>query len=193
MTIQDTLRNMFNDLITFVPRTTVVMYLHKIYPQMTESAVAKALNRAIFELQCNYDKESDMISMYKAPELSKSRIEAMAKAFRVAVELMNSKQEIMHCSFPFEYAVVNGNKIYEVSYIHNGEETPISLAVGSRPIDSDIRANHVRRIAVVDYGADISYIKRVGFSKITRVNADNEVEVLESIPQEEAWLDMDDA
>ena len=49
-----------------------------------------------------------------------------------------------------------------------------------------------RRIAIVEYGSDISYIQRVGFSKIARISVENKVEVLKSIPAEEAWLDMDE-
>ena len=51
---------------------------------------------------------------------------------------------------------------------------------------------YTRRIAIVEYGSDISYIQRVGFSKIARISVDNQVEVLRSIPEAEAWLDMDE-
>ena len=158
---------------------------------MTEKAAGMALNRAIFDLQCNYDEATDMISMYKGPSLSKSRITAMAGAFRAAVELMDSTKQIMKCSFPFEYAVVNGTKMYEISYIFSGQETPVSLAMKMRNVAEEMRP-FTRRIAIVEYGSDISYIQRVGFSKIARISVENKVEVLKSIPAEEAWLDMDE-
>lgn len=191
MTVQDTLIDMFHNLITVLPRTTAALYLQKIYPEMTPKAVTMALNRAIFDLQCNYDKEKDIISMYKGPEISKTRMEAMSRAFRVAVELMDSNQQIVHCSYPFEYQVINGDKVFEITYLYTGQESAVSHVVASKKVDEDERP-FVRRIAVVDYGAEIDYIKRVGFSKIARVTDDNEVEILASIPQSEAWADMDD-
>lgn len=191
MTIQETIQDMFHELITVVPKDTAVLYLRKLYPQMTEKAASMALNRAIFDLQCNYDESTDMISMYKGPSISKSRVTAMAGAFRAAVELMDSTKQIMKCSFPFEYAVVNGTKMYEISYIFSGQETPVSLAMKMRNVAEEMRP-FTRRIAIVEYGSDISYIQRVGFSKIARISVENKVEVLKSIPAEEAWLDMDE-
>ena len=191
MTIQETIQDMFHELITVVPKDTAILYLRKLYPQMTEKAAGMSLNRAIFDLQCNYDEATDMISMYKGPSLSKSRITAMAGAFRAAVELMDSTKQIMKCSFPFEYAVVNGTKMYEISYIFSGQETPVSLAMKMRNVAEEMRP-FTRRIAIVEYGSDISYIQRVGFSKIARISVENKVEVLKSIPAEEAWLDMDE-
>lgn len=191
MTIQKTIQDMFNELITVVPKDTAILYLRKIYPQMTDKAAGMALNRAIFDLQCNYDEATDMISMYKGPSLSKSRITAMAGAFRAAVELMDSTQQIMKLSFPFEYAVINGKKTYEITYIFSGQETPVSFAMKKRKVEENMRP-YTRRIAIVEYGSDISYIQRVGFSKIARISVDNQVEVLRSIPEAEAWLDMDE-
>lgn len=191
MPIQEAIQDMFHDLITIVPLSTAVMYLRKLYPEMSEEAAINALNRAIFDLQCNYDKESGLISMYKGPSVSELRKEATQKTFRVAVELMDSEQQIMHTSFPFEYHVVNKNKLYEIAYLYNGQETPVSLAVGSRYVEEEDR-DSVRRIAVVDYGVDPSYIKRVGFSKIVRVTPSNDIEIIKAIPQTEAWLDMNE-
>lgn len=191
MPIQEAIQEMFRELITVVPITTAILYLRKLFPGMTEETAINALNRAIFDLQCNYDKETGLISMYKGPSVSKLRMEAKTKTFRIAVELMDAQQEIMQTAFPFEYHVINGNKLYEISYIYNGQETPVSLAVQSRYIEPDNR-NSVRRIAVVDYGVDTSYIKRVGFSKIVRVTPSNDIEIVEKIPQTEAWLDLDE-
>lgn len=197
MTIQDSIRDMFSDLATNVPRDTAVRYLKKSYPNMSIEAVNMALNRSIFDMQCNFDKDTDMLSMYKGPALSSARLNAMNKAFRVAIELMDDTQKItsnsqmMRRGYPFEYLVITGNKVYEIAFIANGQETASSILIGERYVEPEER-QYVRRIAVVDYGCDIEYIKRVGFSKIARVTAENEVEVIESIDQEEAWEDMDE-
>lgn len=191
MPIQEAIQEMFRELITVVPISTAIIYLRKMFPEMTEETAINALNRTIFDLQCNYDKENGIISMYKGPSVSKLRMESTQKAFRVAVELMDEKQEIMHTAFPFEYHVVNKNKLYEIAYLYNGQETPLSLAIGSRYVEEENRAT-VRRIAVVDYGVDPSYIKRVGFSKIVRVTPSNDIEIVKAIPQTEAWLDMNE-
>lgn len=191
MTIQDSIQDMFHELITFVPRKTAIIYLRKLYPKMTSDAVAMALNRAIFDLQCNYDEKNDVLSMYKAPEISPARYTAMAASFRAAVDLMDSSRQIMRLFYPFEYAVVLNGKIYEVAYIPNGQETPVSLALKLAKVDPQLRP-YIRRIGVVDYGSDISYIQRVGFSKIARITVDNKVEILKNFTQDEAWADMDD-
>lgn len=191
MPIQEAIQDMFHELITVVPISTAIIYLRKMFPGMTEEMAISALNRTILDLQCNYDKENEVISMYKGPSVSKLRMESMQKTFRVAVELMDEQQEIMRTTFPFEYHVINKNKLYEIAYLYNGQETPISLAIGARYVEEENRAT-VRRIAVVDYGAELSYIKRVGFSKIVRVTPSNDIEIVEAIPQSEAWLDMNE-
>lgn len=189
MTIQDALQDMFHNLITIAPLSTVELYLHKLYPSYSETEIKNALNRACLDLQMNYDKENGVVSMYKGPEISLERQKPLFRAFRVAVELMDDTQQIMRVWFPFSYYVINNNKVYEIAYIPIASETANSIAVGERAVPESDR-EVVRRIAVVPYGAEPNCIKRVGFSRIARVNEDNEVEILQVREPEDAWADM---
>ena len=191
MDIQSTVQDMFHRLITNVPRNTAIRYLQKVYPKMTTNEIAIALNRTVLDLQCNYDEKRDYLTMYKGPQITPDQERCCANAFRVAVEMMDSTQQIMYAGFPFYYYVINRGRAYAVCYIPTGSETSVSRVVAERKVLEDDR-DTIRRIAVVDYGVQLDYIRRVGFSKIARVNDDNEVEILKSISQDEAWADVED-
>lgn len=158
---------------------------------MTANLANQTIYAAIREFVCYQQNGYLLANNYVKID---SNIVSGAKAFRVYLEFMEYIEGYAYCrpSSPWQIAFVAGDNTYYVVSIPRGREYQVGTLLSSFGADEKMREN-VRRIGILEDGADVSLVPYCGIMQFCVVHDDYEIDVISPDDRdtiEKAWRDV---